>query len=203
MLIRPTSWGRSSASRHTTWRGHAIRLLTSFLKRASLVGLATLAAAQASFGTGLLLEAQAGAAVKPHTSNPFTCATPTSYLGAANPTQLYDSLLGAGSASFSKVGTTHGWNYGAMGYDPSTKYLYAISNTSTNKAYPAGRLLKIGVSGLVQNLGEITGDSYLTTNGATNGSFDGNNFWVTSPGNAYVDEVSVTTTPPAVSKQVM
>jgi hypothetical protein len=133
------------------------------------------------------------------TASSFSCATPTIFLSQGNPTQLYDSLYGAGSTTFAKIGTTHHWNYNALGYDAANKYLYAVS-TPSSKKYPAGHLLKIANNGTVEDLGAITGDSYLTTDGATNGAFDGsNNFWVTSPGNAVVDEVDVASSPPKVT----
>ncbi|MGH9170067.1 MAG: DUF6923 family protein, partial [Acidimicrobiales bacterium] len=133
----------------------------------------------------------------------FTCATPTIFLAQTEPTQLYDSLYGAGKTTFSKIGTTHGWNYNAMGYDPSNKYLYAVSLPSTNKSYPAGHLLQVGSTGLVQDLGAISGDSLLTKDGAVVGAFDGSgNFWVTSSTNPVVDEVSVSSSPPKVLKKV-
>jgi hypothetical protein len=126
------------------------------------------------------------------------------FLAQSGPTQLYDSLYGAGSTTFSTIGTTHGWIYNAMGYDPANKFLYAVSTPSTNKAYPAGHLLEIGSTGEIEDHGAITGDTYLTTDGANNGAFDASsNLWVTAPGDADLDEIDIATTPPKVLKKVV
>jgi hypothetical protein len=123
----------------------------------------------------------------------FTCSVPTILLSQGEPTELYGGVPSAGVISFSKIGTTSGWIYNAIGYDTATNYLYGVSLLGSSR-YPSGHLLEIASTGAVSNLGEISGDSYLTDYGATNGAFDtSGNFWVTTGGAPDVDEVDVST----------
>ncbi|MGA2211619.1 MAG: hypothetical protein ABSH30_18555, partial [Acidimicrobiales bacterium] len=191
-----------------TWRDSARRILVAGSAAAvlgaggAMAPLALSAANAGPLGVDRVTLSPAAPAVS-NTGSPgtaFSCATPTIFLAQASPTQLYDSLYGAGSTSFAKIGTTHGWNYNGIGYDPSNKYLYGVSVPSTSKSYPAGHLLEIGSTGSVDDLGAITGDSYLTTYGANNGAFNGSDFWVTSPGDTVADEVSLGSKPAVVHK---
>ncbi|MGH9170415.1 MAG: DUF6923 family protein [Acidimicrobiales bacterium] len=132
----------------------------------------------------------------------FTCSVPTIFLAQSSPTKLYDSLYGAGKATFSGIGKSHGWDYNAVGYDATDKYLYGVSLPTGNKAYPGGHLVQIGRSGEIADLGAVSGDAYLSRNGVNNGAFDNSGrFWVGDPADNTLDEVSLTT-PPKVERAV-
>ncbi len=132
----------------------------------------------------------------------FSCSVPSIFLAQLSPTQLYDSLYGAGKTTFSKIGKTHDWDYNAIGYDATDKYLYGISLPTGDKGYPAGHLLQIGSAGDIADWGLVSGDAYLSRNGVHNGAFDDSgHFWVGDTGDKTVDEISLTA-PPKVQRAV-
>jgi uncharacterized repeat protein (TIGR01451 family) len=127
---------------------------------------------------------------------PFTCTTPTIFLSQGNPTQLQYSQYGAGSVTFTNLGTPYAGSYNALGFDPLNGYLYA-QQAGTNGPGVNFSLLQIDSTGAVTPLGAVTG----LPDGNLDGAFDSaGNLWVTagddSSSKAY--EINVTTSPPQV-----
>ena len=207
MPARHLDTGREAVpSRRSSGVAHRLGLFGGLVVVLGAVLISGLGIVPLASGVGSAVPATAGPqVVGPGTTttpagNPFACSTPTIFLAQRTPSQLYGSRSAAGTITFQAIGTTHGWNYNALGFDPADKYLYAVSLLGSG-AFPTGHLLRIGSTGLIQDLGAITGDSYLTANGAVTGAFDGSgNYWVTSPGNSVVDEVSIGASPRVVKQ---
>jgi uncharacterized repeat protein (TIGR01451 family) len=177
------------------------------IRGALLLGSGVLAglpiAAPQELPARLLVPRQASVALGRTSPAPFECTTPTVFLAQGTPSQLYDSLYGSGSTTFAKIGPTSSWTYNGMGYDPTNRFLYGISMKGSGSKYPVGHLLKIDNAGSVADLGALSGDSYLSANGATNGAFgSSSHLWVTSPGDKNVDETDVSSTPPKILKKL-
>ena len=128
----------------------------------------------------------------------FTCAVPTSFLSQGTPsTQLFFSTYGAGSVTYTPLGSAFSGTYNALAFDPTDDYLYAITLGSNT-------LLKIDSAGGVTSLGAVTGLP-TASNTPSNGAFDTNSastpghMWVTGGnGSTTAYEIDVTTTPPKV-----
>jgi uncharacterized repeat protein (TIGR01451 family) len=128
----------------------------------------------------------------------FTCAVPTSFLSQGTPsTQLFFSTYGAGSVTYTPLGSAFSGTYNALAFNPADDYLYAVTLSSNT-------LLKIDSTGGVTNLGAVTGLP-ITSNSPANGAFDTNSdsvpghMWVTGGnGSTTAYEIDVTTTPPKV-----
>ncbi|MGO9559857.1 MAG: DUF6923 family protein, partial [Acidimicrobiales bacterium] len=173
---------------------------TSVLLAVSMCGLRPAGAALRTsgpvvsrHGTGSARRASV-IATRPHGSGEFSCSTPTIFLAEGSPTQLYSSKTTAGVTTFSKIGTTHGWSYNAMGYDTSDNLLYAISTHASSNKYAPGHLLEINDTGTVVDEGAISGDSYLVKHGEVTGAFDTpKDLWVVSP-SEQADDIDVSST---------
>jgi hypothetical protein len=187
--------------------------MRGYLARVGTAAAATvvLTSALGSIGAGLAGAASppaSAAAAKPDAPRAgsfFACTIPTIFLGQLTPTQLYGGVPSAGTIAFNKIGAPAGWSYNALGFDTSTKYLYAVSIPGKTASYPAGDLLQINSAAAITNLGVISndGDTYLAKHGETAGAFDSsNNFWVTSAGFPTVDEVDIATKPAKVLKKL-
>ena len=142
-------------------------------------------------------------------TSPLLCSVSSVFLAQGAPTSVLALLYGSGATSFSPIGTAHGWAYNALGYDTIDHFLYAVSYGNVS---PPGHLLRIDSLGDVTDLGVISGDSDLQNAtgpagqpaGAWAGAFDGaGNFYVMARwGLRHLDEIDVTSTPPAVVSSI-
>ena len=123
----------------------------------------------------------------------FTCTNPTNFLSQGTPTtQLYYSLYGSGTVTYTDPGIAYSGTYNALGLRPANDYLYAV-------VLGGNTLLQIDSTGAVTSLGAISGytaaaarpQRRLRRAPTTSGSRP-----ATAPQPPY--EINVTSTPPAV-----
>jgi uncharacterized repeat protein (TIGR01451 family) len=119
----------------------------------------------------------AGAAVGP----PFSCRSELDFLSQGSPeTQLFQSVAGGGSVTYTPLGPPQQATYNALGYDPLNSYLYATNILLASSLGEPGTLYKIDNTGQATPLGPISGYP-VAFRAPADGAFDGSgNYWITN-----------------------
>jgi uncharacterized repeat protein (TIGR01451 family) len=152
-------WDRSTATR---LRDVGFRRQTGLSTLVVLVLLVAVALAAPS--PAAAYQGAASVAAETGTPAPIACSTPSVFDAAGTPnTQLFAQTQTTTGATFDPVGPPwSGGTYNAMGFDPATRLIYAVSSS--------GQLLIIDSTGAVTNAGAISGIPAVATIVA--GAFD-------------------------------
>jgi len=108
---------------------------------------------------------------------PFACNSQMYLLQNAN-TGLYNVVTSTNPFTFPIIGSPAGYQYNASGFNPSDGYIYAMKTFSNN-------LLKIDASGIITDMGAITGLPAVT------GTTNYNSGEIDNLGNYYIKPVGV------------
>ncbi|WP_457254504.1 DUF6923 family protein, partial [Pedococcus sp. P5_B7] len=123
-------------------------------------------------------------------ATPFPCLTPTVFNASGTPlTQLFAQNQSATGSTFTPIGSPSTLQYNAIGFNPADNLIYGVSVAN-------GHLVQVDSTGLVTDLGAITGiPATELTGDVLTGAFDAaGNFWVTAAGvSGIVYRVNLTT----------
>ncbi|MEW1547831.1 DUF11 domain-containing protein, partial [Streptomyces tsukubensis] len=114
---------------------------------------------------------------------PWSCNGQIMVVSGPNPVQLYTGATGAGTITFSPVGSPQPL-YNAIAVDPSTDIMYAMQGS-------AQELVEVNPDGSTTNVGAVAGLPAQPTP-YNSGGFDGSgNYWITNSGMSTLYEIDV------------